>query len=55
MVTPPPLQDRWYHETVEEISAVISDERHKEVPLEHAGCQSGALPPWHEECKVFDV
>jgi hypothetical protein len=47
ITTSPKRRDRWYHEKKR------PDRDEAQVP--HKGCDTGELPPWHEECKVYDV
>jgi hypothetical protein len=50
---PPPTQDDpiW---TYEEWKREMGYEE-ANASSSHAGCDSGELPPWHEECKWFDI
>jgi hypothetical protein len=51
---PPGKRDRWYYEEVEELAAKLSTEKQRRQDNTHIGCQLW-LPPWHEECKEYDV
>lgn len=53
--TPPAQRNRWFYEEHEELASTLAHEKRRlaEEPLPHAGCDSW-LPPWHEECRIYD-
>lgn len=57
VLTPLPNRDLWYYDAHDEMSMELAKEcvAAQTPRVDHVGCQSGVLEPWHEECRIHDL
>lgn len=51
-------RDASFYETHEALSMELAREcvaAQTQKTIDHVGCESGVLEPWHDECKIHDL